>query len=99
MGWHDTIAQPIRGERDISGGIPKAGDVNLRRALCQAATVMMHGRTFGMAEHLGRACRAPPWRGASVSSFTGCGSVGLTSDQATLCPMRSEEVSARPLPA
>ena len=24
------------------GGITKAGDVNLRRALCQAATVMMH---------------------------------------------------------
>lgn len=34
------------GERDVSGGITKAGDVNLRRALCQAATVMMHlGRT------------------------------------------------------
>ena len=34
------------GERDISGGITKAGHVNLRRALCQAATVMMHrGRT------------------------------------------------------
>lgn len=33
-------------ERDVSGGITKAGDVNLRRALCQAATVMMHrGRT------------------------------------------------------
>ena len=30
------------GERDVSGGITKAGDVNLRRALCQAATVMMH---------------------------------------------------------
>lgn len=25
-----------------SGGIAKADDVNLRRALCQAATVMMH---------------------------------------------------------
>jgi transposase len=34
------------GERDISGGITKAGDVNLLRALCKAATVMMHrGRT------------------------------------------------------
>lgn len=32
--------------RDISGGITKAADVNLRRALCQAATVIMHrGRT------------------------------------------------------
>jgi transposase len=30
------------GERDVSGGITKAGDVSLRRALCQAATVMMH---------------------------------------------------------
>jgi transposase len=29
-------------ERDILGRITKAGDVNLRRALCQAATVMMH---------------------------------------------------------
>ena len=29
-------------ERDLSGGITKAGDVNVRRALCQAATVMMH---------------------------------------------------------
>jgi len=27
---------------DSAGGITKAGDVNLRRALCQAATVMMH---------------------------------------------------------
>jgi hypothetical protein len=26
----------------VSGGITKAGDVTLRRALCQAATVMMH---------------------------------------------------------
>lgn len=26
------------GERDVSGGLTKAGDVNLRRALCQAAT-------------------------------------------------------------
>lgn len=30
------------GERDVSSGITKAGDVNLRRALCQAATVMMN---------------------------------------------------------
>lgn len=28
------------GERDVSGGITRAGDANLRRALCQAATVM-----------------------------------------------------------
>ena len=29
-------------ERDVSGGNSKAGDVSLRRALCQAATVMMN---------------------------------------------------------
>lgn len=36
-----TPSRNQSGERDISGGITKAGDVNLRRALCQAA-VMMH---------------------------------------------------------
>lgn len=41
-----TPSRTQSGERDVSGGITKAGDVNLRRALCQAATVMMHrGRT------------------------------------------------------
>nr|WP_317849381.1 transposase [Tateyamaria pelophila] len=29
-------------ERDISGGITKAGDVKLRRALCQVASVMIN---------------------------------------------------------
>ncbi len=29
-------------DRRVISGITKAGDVNLRRALCQAATVMMH---------------------------------------------------------
>lgn len=37
-----TPSRNQSGERDISGGITKAGDINLRRALCQAATVMMH---------------------------------------------------------
>ena len=37
-----TPSRNQSGERDISGRITKAGDVNLRRALCQAATVMMH---------------------------------------------------------
>nr|WP_299212162.1 transposase [uncultured Tateyamaria sp.] len=37
------------GERDVSSGITKAGDVNLRRALCQAATVIMNrGRSTGL---------------------------------------------------
>lgn len=37
-----TPSRNQSGERDVSGGITKAGDVNLRRALCQAATVMMN---------------------------------------------------------
>ena len=37
-----TPSRNQSGERDVSGGITKAGDVNLRRALCQAATVMIH---------------------------------------------------------
>jgi transposase len=37
-----TPSRNQSGERDVSGGITKASDVNLRRALCQAATVMMH---------------------------------------------------------
>ncbi len=37
-----TPSRNQSGERDVSGGITKAGDVNLRQALCQAATVMMN---------------------------------------------------------
>jgi transposase len=37
-----TPSRNQSGERDVSGGITKAGDVNLRRALCQAATVMVN---------------------------------------------------------
>ena len=37
-----TPSRNQSGERDVSGGVTKAGDVNLRRALCQAATVMMN---------------------------------------------------------
>lgn len=37
-----TPSRNQSGERDVSGGITKAGDVNLRHALCQAATVMMN---------------------------------------------------------
>ncbi len=37
-----TPSRNQSGERDVSGGITKAGDVNLRRALCQAAIAMMH---------------------------------------------------------
>ena len=37
-----TPSRNQSGERDVLGGITKAGDVNLRRALCQAATVMVN---------------------------------------------------------
>ena len=37
-----TPSRSQSGERDVSGGITKAGDVNLRRALCQAAAVMLN---------------------------------------------------------
>lgn len=37
-----TPSRSQSGERDVSGGTTKAGDVNLRRALCQAATVMLN---------------------------------------------------------
>jgi len=37
-----TPSRQQSGERDVTGGITKAGDVGLRRALCQAATVMLH---------------------------------------------------------
>ena len=37
-----TPSRNQSGERDVSGGITRAGDANLRRALCQAATVMMN---------------------------------------------------------
>jgi len=37
-----TPSRHQSGERDIIGGITKSGDVNLRWALCQAATVMLH---------------------------------------------------------
>ncbi|GGM16798.1 IS110 family transposase [Pseudooceanicola nanhaiensis] len=37
-----TPSRNQSGERDVSGHITKAGDAGLRRALCQAATVMMN---------------------------------------------------------
>ena len=37
-----TPSRNRSGERDVCGSITKAGDVSLRRALCQAATVLMY---------------------------------------------------------
>ena len=68
-----TPSRNQSGERDVSGGITKAGEVNLRRTLCQAATVMMHqGRStwaFNPAENLGCTARPPPWRKACHGRF------------------------------
>lgn len=60
-----TPSRNQSGERDVSGGITKAGDINLRRALCQAATVMMNRgrstwlRKWGvqLAQRRGRKCK------------------------------------------
>ncbi len=57
-----TPARNQSGERDVSGGITEAGDVNLRRALCQSATATMNRgcstwlRTWGaqLAQRRGR---------------------------------------------
>lgn len=67
-----TPSRSQSGERDVSGGITKAGDVTLRRALCQAATVMQNRgrgnalRTWAsqVAKRRGRNTRWLPWRAA-----------------------------------
>lgn len=53
-----TPSRDQSGEREVSGGITKAGDVNLRRALWQAATVMMHrGRSTWLRTWAARVAR------------------------------------------
>lgn len=49
-----TPSRQQSGERDIAGGITKAGDIGLRHALCQAASVMMYR---------GRGSWLRPWAG------------------------------------
>ena len=58
-----TPSRNQSGERDVSGWITKAGDVNLRRALCQAATVMMHR---------GRATWLRTWAASRCQARDGC---------------------------
>ena len=87
-----TPARNPSGERDVSGGITRAGDVNLRRALCQAATVMMRrGRSTWLRTPSSahgphrlpaagdRSAQWSRWRAASVSSCIACGSRMQTS--------------------
>jgi transposase len=56
-----TPSRNQSGARDVSGGMTRAGDVNLRRASCRAATVMMNR---------GRATWPRPW-GAQVAKRRG----------------------------
>lgn len=67
--WVDlTPSRNQSGERDVSGGISKAGDVNLRRALCQAATVMMHrGRSTWLRTWAAQVAHRPGSRRAKVA--------------------------------
>jgi len=63
-----TPSRNQSGERDVSGGITKAGDVNLRRALCQAATVMMHrGRSSWLRTWAAQVARRRGPKGAMVA--------------------------------
>lgn len=53
-----TPSRSQSGERDVSGGITKAGDVNLRRALCQAAIVMLNrGQSYDLRTWASRVAR------------------------------------------
>ena len=49
------------GERDVSGGITKAGDVNLRRAPMSGRDRHDAPRASNLAENKGRTGRPPPW--------------------------------------
>lgn len=68
-----TPSRNQSGERDVSRGTTKAGDVNLGRALCQAATVMEHrGRSTWLRTWAAQVTRAvaqsalwSPWHDAS----------------------------------
>jgi hypothetical protein len=78
-----TPSRHQSGERDVTGGITRAGDADLRRALCQTATVMMNrGRASWLrswaaqvAKRLGRMVEWSPWLGALVPSCTVCGAL------------------------
>lgn len=61
LGWRDAISHQSV-EPDVSGGITTAGEVNLRRALWQAATGMMHRERSTWL----RTCRPLPWRQARL---------------------------------
>lgn len=81
----------------------------MRRALFQAATVMMHP-AINIAENMGRTGRPPPWHkarhGRIGTAFqrdpapdVGCGLAIPTSAQARRCFMPPDELRFQPLPA
>lgn len=71
-----TPSRNQSGERDVSGGITRAGDANLRRALCQAATVMMHrGRSTWLRTWAARVARRRGRKRAMVALARRIGTV------------------------
>lgn len=63
-----TSSRSQSGERDVSGGITKAGDVNLRRALCQAATIMLkRGRGKALRTWASHVANRRGWKRAMVA--------------------------------
>jgi transposase len=101
-----TPSRNQSGERDVSGGITKAGDVNLRRALCQAATVMMHrGRSTWLRTWAAQLARRRGAKRAMVALarrigviLTGCGWMTPRSGQTWSCLMRPDDPGSQPLP-
>lgn len=63
-----TLSRNKSGERDVSGATTKAGDVTLRRALCHAATVVMHrGRSTWLRTWAAQAARRRGGKRAMVA--------------------------------
>ncbi len=78
-----TPSRSQSGERDVPSGIPKAGDVSLRRALCRAAMVMLNrGRGNALRIWAARVARSRGRKRVMVALarrmavvITGCGSM------------------------
>jgi transposase len=70
-----TSSRHPSGEHDFTGGITKAGDVSLRRALCQAATVMVHlGRPLWLGTWAARVAKR---RGSKRAMVTPARCIGV----------------------
>lgn len=107
-----TPSRSQSGERAVSGGIPEAGDVNLRRALCQAATVMMHrGRSTWLRTWAAQVARRRGTKRAMVALARRIGPIlhrmrvddtGFRSEASSPTaqrPVRPDDLRSKPLPA